>query len=303
MPSRVLARRAGEDVVGVDRVRLVTPQDRARRRRGARTRASRRTPVDAERASGRHGASALISDSADRRARVEHREGDVDEGVHEEHADAVHEHRALHERVVLDDDRAGRSCCPARARRRRSRRAPCWRSARRAAGRRASASRSRRSAARGEGRCAAPAGAWLAPCGRSRSRARPSISTRTMRARMAAGPTASASTGRTYDSGPSRPATGQPAEVRRRRRQTSATPSRKSGMVPRTTLLPVKPSSAAPAPAAARGHGHDHARAGWRRATADDEGQDREGRGGRQPLGDDVGDRQPGSGSTCRGRP
>src|SRR6478752_490530 len=41
----------------------------------------------------------------DHRARVEQRERDVDQGVDEQHADAVHEHDGLHDLVVLVEDR------------------------------------------------------------------------------------------------------------------------------------------------------------------------------------------------------
>src|SRR6478609_1211067 len=63
-----------------------------------------------------------------------------------------------------------------------------------------------------------------------------------MRERTAAGPMASASTGSTYDEGPSRPATGNQPRLTAKT-QTSATPTRKSGTAPSTTLVEEKASS------------------------------------------------------------
>ena len=111
-----------------------------------------------------------------------------------------------------------------------------------------------------------------------------------MRARIAAGPTARAITGRMYDSGPPRPATGNhPSETPKT--QTRKTPSRKSGIVEMKTLLEVKPSSSrrprprrvATAIGDAGRDGDDH---------GDEEGEHREGGRCRQPLGDGLGDRQ-----------
>ena len=71
-----------------------------------------------------------------------------------------------------------------------------------------------------------------------------------MRARTAAGPIARASTGRTYESGPARPATGTQPRLHAEHVD-EPDPSRKSGIAPSTTLVEVKPSSVAAPPAAA----------------------------------------------------
>ena len=106
-----------------------------------------------------------------------------------------------------------------------------------------------------------------------------------IRDRIAAGPIASASTGRTYAAGVSFPATGSQSEADAEDVD-EADADRKSGMIPSTTLLVVNASSVR-RPWPRRVSTPIATPSGTATATASEEGQQRQLERGGQPLRDD----------------